>query len=281
MIVQAHIVNAFSKNKAGGNKAGVVFDNGNIFNHQKCLIAKKLGYSETVFISKSEVADYKLEFFTPKEEVDLCGHATIGAFCVLMYLKKLDKKHYTIETKKAVLRIVIKDDLVYMEQNKPSFYEIINQKELTCFSEHYINKKYPVQVVSTGLRDIIVPIKNSEILLKMRPDFRSISNLSKKFNTIGMHLFTFDDDKIICRNFAPLYDIDEESATGTSNCALACYLYHHNIMKKKTYVFEQGHLLNSTSEIIVNLSTDEKDTISNVLVGGRGYYDNHIEVVLD
>ena len=43
-------------------------------------IAKQLGYAETAFISESEIADYKIEYFTPKEEVDLCGHATIGSF---------------------------------------------------------------------------------------------------------------------------------------------------------------------------------------------------------
>ena len=52
-------------------------------------IAKQLGYAETAFISKSEIADYKFEYFTPKEEVDLCGHATIGSFTILMHLNKL------------------------------------------------------------------------------------------------------------------------------------------------------------------------------------------------
>ena len=52
-------------------------------------IAKELGYAETAFITASEIADYKLEYFTPKEEVDLCGHATIGSFTILMHLNKL------------------------------------------------------------------------------------------------------------------------------------------------------------------------------------------------
>ena len=52
-------------------------------------IAKQLGYAETAFISESEIADYKIEYFTPKEEVDLCGHATIGSFAILMHLNKL------------------------------------------------------------------------------------------------------------------------------------------------------------------------------------------------
>lgn len=52
-----------------------------------------------------------------------------------------------------------------------------------------------------------------------------------------MHLYTCNDNRIICRNFAPLYDINEEAATGTSNGALACYLYEqHNLQKKSMYL---------------------------------------------
>ena len=68
----------------------------------------------------------------------------------------------------------------------------------------------------------------------------------------------------ICRNFAPLYGIDEESATGTSNCALACYLYRY-VSKQDQYIFEQGHNLNSISRIYVNLDTED-NTITGVWV---------------
>ena len=71
-------------------------------------IAKQLGYAETAFISESEIADYKFEYFTPKEEVDLCGHATIGSFAILMHLNKLFRNRYTIETNSGVLTITIK-----------------------------------------------------------------------------------------------------------------------------------------------------------------------------
>lgn len=61
---------------------------------------------------------------------------------------------------------------------------------------------------------------------------KKIKLLSQKYGVIGMHLFALSEENIICRNFAPLYDIDEEAATGTSNGALACYLYHHQILQK-------------------------------------------------
>ena len=79
------------------------------------------------------------------------------------------------------------------------------------------------------------------------------------------------EENIICRNFAPLYDIDEEAATGTSNGALACYLRHHQILQNQLH-FAQGYTLNAPSEVLVRLNTTPQKTIDQVLVGGRGYY---------
>ena len=90
---------------------------------------------------------------------------------------------------------------------------------------------------------------------------------------IGVHAFALEDNEskvtAICRNFAPLYDIDEESATGTSNCALACYLFKY-VDQKSQYIFDQGYNLNSPSRIVVNLTT-HNDIIDSVFVGGYGY----------
>lgn len=99
-----------------------------------------------------------------------------------------------------------------------------------------------------------------------------MKEISKYYNVVGMHLYTFNDNRIICRNFAPLYDINEEAATGTSNGALACYLYEQHYLQKEVYVFEQGYSLHSPSEILVKLATDSENKIEKVYVGGKGYY---------
>lgn len=69
-------------NGSGGNKAGVVLDEFIPNSNVKIALAARLGYSETVFLSDSGKADFKLEYFTPKGEVPLCGHATIASFIV-------------------------------------------------------------------------------------------------------------------------------------------------------------------------------------------------------
>ena len=273
MIVKVHVASAFSKNNAGGNNAGVVFMTEPLTNKNKKEIAKELGYAETAFVTSSEIADYKIEYFTPKEEVDLCGHATIATFSVLMHLGQLAKEEYTIETKSGVLNIEINDEMIFMEQTAPTFYEVLSKEELTeCFEIDTIKDDYPIQIVSTGLKDILIPIKSEQRLNELEPDFDKIKELSAEYQVIGTHLYAIEDERIICRNFAPLYDINEEAATGTSNGALACYLFEKHSIHKELYVFEQGASLNSLSEILVKLKQNEQQKISHVYVGGKGYY---------
>ena len=267
-----YVASAFAKDGKGGNKAGVMVENIPETAAEKLNIARIMGYSETAFVSNSDKADFKLEYFTPAEEVPLCGHATIATFTVLSQLGKLNKTEYTIETGAGILRIKLQSDMIFMEQNLPEFSEKLSASEFEdVINAADIGKNYPIQIVSTGLRDIMLPIKDEKALSQLRPDFAAMTELSSAKNVVGVHAFALKNDSItaVCRNFAPLYDIDEESATGTSNCALAGYLWNYGI-KKDRYIFEQGYELGSPSEIIVDIS-NEGDEITSVFVGGKGY----------
>lgn len=265
---------AFSKDGAGGNKAGVVLDRAALTLAQKQEIAKEVGYSETVFFSESWAADYRLEYFTPADEVPLCGHATVAAFVVLNTLNRLPKRDCTIETGAGILQIHVQEDgMVLMEQNRPTYAEILEPSELSgCFDEGTFSDGLPIRIVSTGLRDILLPIRSEEALAGLKPDFEAMKRLSAEKNVVGVHAFTLAEGggiDAVCRNFAPLYGIDEESATGTSSGALACYLFRYGEGKPR-YVFEQGRELGAASRIAAQLETDGEE-IEAVFVGGYGY----------
>ncbi|KRL00871.1 PhzF family phenazine biosynthesis protein [Liquorilactobacillus capillatus] len=274
-MVDVYVVSAFSKNNTGGNKAGLVFDRPDLTSVQKMAIAKELGYAETAFITESKLADFRLEYFTPTEEVPLCGHATIATFTFLNLTNKLSKSDYTIETKSGILSMKVgTDGMVFMEQNVPTYSNILTSDSFNaCLDTNSIDSKIPIQIISTGLRDILLPVRSSKALQKLKPNFKAMAALSKEQNVVGVHAFSLEESEskitAICRNFAPLYDIDEESATGTSNCALACYLFKY-VEKKSQYTFEQGYNLNSPSRIVVNLTTHD-NVIDGVFVGGYGY----------
>ena len=273
-MVDVYVAVAFSKDAKGGNKAGVVLGRSELTSVQKAAIAKEMGYSETAFVLDSDKADYKLQYFTPTEEVPLCGHATIAAFSTLKLLNMLDKPDCTIETEAGILNIHIKDDgLILMEQNRPAYLEVLDSDIFTgCIERNFIDHRFPIQIVSTGLNDVMLPVDSVEHLEQLSPDFEMIANMSKEKEVVGVHAFTIikeSDVTAICRNFAPLYGIDEESATGTANCALACYLFKY-YKQQSQYVFEQGHNMGDISRIVVNLSYHE-NVIDSVFVGGYGY----------
>ena len=280
-MVHVYVMSAFSKENKGGNKAGVVLNREDLTVDQKMGIAKELGYSETAFVMHSDVADYKIEYFTPTDEVPLCGHATIATFALLYHLHMLTKEEYLIETKAGILRMRIREDgMIFMEQNKPEYLEFLEPEQFAgCMESLWISKKLPVQVVTTGLKDIIMPIDSVEHLAELKPNFKVLSELSQKLEVVGVHAFALDEDaeKIaICRNFAPLFGIDEESATGTASCALASYLFKH-YKKKEEYVFEQGYNLGQVSRIVVRV-VEANDEIQEIFVGGYGYLVSEKEI---
>ena len=260
---------SFPKTEFGGNEAGVYLNADNLTKKEMLKIAKEVNYSETAFVMKSNKADFRVRFFTPLHEVDLCGHATIATFNLLRDLDKIKEGNYTQETKVGILDLIIKKDEVFMGQPLPEFYEILKDNELnTCFLNHnFVNKTLPIQVVSTGMKEIFLPIKDIETLNKLKPDFEEIIEFSIKHNVIGIHAFALSDEvDAYGRNFAPIVGINEESATGTSNGALGCYL-HKYVTKKHEYILRQGYSMNLPSEIKTNLEYQE-DVITKVFVGG-------------
>jgi len=89
MDITVNVVDAFIDSGQGGNPAGVVLDAGGFSAETKQRIAARVGLSETVFVSPSSVADFKLEFFTPTRQIPHCGHATIATFCYLLQRGKI------------------------------------------------------------------------------------------------------------------------------------------------------------------------------------------------
>lgn len=281
--MNVYVMSAFSKDDQGGNKAGVVLDHDELTAADKMHIAKELGFSETAFVTRSDKADYQIQYYTPTDEVPLCGHATIATFSLLYHMGRLDRKAYTIETKAGVLRMRIEPDgMIFMEQNKPEYLDVLETKVFdNCLETSWISKQYPVQIVTTGLKDILMPMDSVEHLGMMDPDFTEMTKISRELQVVGVHAFALtgnEEPVAICRNFAPLYGIDEESATGTANCALASYLHRH-YQKKRRYVFEQGYNLGQVSRIVVEI-VDDGDEIQEIFVGGYGYLTGERDILL-
>ncbi len=280
------IVDAFTDSLFGGNPAGVVFiPEGEDFPSDETMVktAAELRYSETAFLKKLEDKEYQVRYFTPAAEVDLCGHATIGSSYALLHdgiINAGDTVRFN--TLAGPIDIAVNEDSVLMSMGDPISYGPLERKgavdlyhifELEAHGQDLCTgdgeTRIAPEMVSTGLIDIMTPVKNLEELDKINPDFPALAELSKKYKVVGAHAFTLDaeDGLIHARNFAPLYDIDEEAATGTSNGALAYCLYTHGVVEAdKVYTVVQGEKMGRPSKISFQVTLENGEP--KVKVGG-------------
>ncbi len=292
MVVNYSVINAFTECEGGGNPAGLVICDNQEFvlsEEDMQFIAKRLGFSETAFVMKSDICDFKIRFFTPNAEVDLCGHATIASFAYMFKQGLIKEGLYKQETKAGILEVKVDEKgFAFMEQNLPIFFEALEKEEIAKslgIEVSHITDNLPVQVVSTGIKDILVPVKSQEIMKNLAADMKLISDISKKYDVTGYHVFTLDTigkATAHCRNFAPLYDIPEESATGTSNGALSCYLFKYNLINEKNadkLVFEQGYEMGRPSTILGRLEVIE-GKVKQVIIGGTGIIEKEEKIVV-
>lgn len=278
------IADAFTQNVFGGNPAGVVITGGDtVFPPEEIMLktAAELRYSETAFIRQTGEREFTIRYFTPAAEVDLCGHATIASFqCLLDAGIVKDGEEYTAVTPAGNLKISISSGFIMMEMAAAEFRNRIDSDE--ALRELYgimgipyeaVNNEgrqlYP-EIISTGLPDIIMPVSSRRQLAELNPDFDALSALSEKYGVTGVHAFTLDSAEpeitAHCRNFAPLYDIDEEAATGTASGALTYYLYTNGITGKGRMTFLQGEAMGRPSQILTDI--DNADNSVNIRVGG-------------
>ena len=88
--MQYYIVDAFTDKPFGGNPAGVVLlDSDFPADSLMQQVAAELRYSETAFVQRNGANEFTVRYFTPRSEVDLCGHATIATFGLLWQLGKV------------------------------------------------------------------------------------------------------------------------------------------------------------------------------------------------
>ena len=272
-MLKYYIVDAFTSEAFGGNPAGVVLLDGGFPDDRLMLqVAAELRYSETVFVQQQDKAEFTMRYFTPASEVDLCGHATIAAFHVLLSHGRLrDDLPIVNHTLAGDLMVKI-DSQVMMQMATPRqldlpidtdrLHRIMAGDTAICWPE------MPVEVISTGLPDIIMPVGSVDDLNALCPDMTALTVLSRDLEVTGVHAFALTDEGYTAhvRNFAPLYDIPEESATGTANGALTHYLQRRGFITVPAACrFLQGEAMGRPSEVITALHPD-----GSIWVGGNG-----------
>ena len=238
-------------------------------------IAAEFKHSETAFVTAEPDGGVTLRYFTPAGEVELCGHATIASFALLRRLGRIGDGTVTAHTRAADLRIEVQGDTVWMDMAPPRWLRELTEQELPALYGAYgltpadRPEGLLPAIVSTGLADIMMPVRDHDTLLRAVQNEAAVTALSRQYDVTGVHMFCPGDGCTAwCSNYAPLYDIPEECATGTSNGALTYYLYRHGMVQpEEENVFLQGEHMHRPSEIRSRLYAGG-DAVT-VRVGGR------------
>ncbi|WP_432452664.1 MULTISPECIES: PhzF family phenazine biosynthesis protein [unclassified Agarivorans] len=294
--IPAKIVNGFVVEGCGGNPAGLVLDADGLSERDMLDIASQIGLSETAFVSQSNTAAFKLDFFTPNRRIAHCGHATIATFSYLAETGRITQGESSKETVDGSRKIMIKNGAAYMEQVAPTYlnHRDWNPKGVTLedvldslgLDAADLDPRIEPMVVNTGNSFAMVGVSEGARLALLSPDFAKISEISERLELIGYYVFTTDaaatTKDATTRMFAPRFAINEESATGMAAGPLACLLHDYLGLKQSSITIEQGKYMQpaSLSQISVELIVARDGQIQGLMAGGYGKLMKQVDVLL-
>lgn len=207
--VEYYIVDAFTDEVFKGNPAGVCVLEHEIPKELMQSIATENNLPETAFVYKKEGC-YRLRWFTPGFEIDLCGHATLAAAYVMTTFVEPERKEISFETMSGTLKVVKKEELYEM-----SFPKRIPEKiELTHEVAEALGFE-PLEVYSE--RDLYVVVQNEQQVRNAVPDYEKLEKL-KKWLGIAVTAPGTEID-FVSRYFCPELQA-EDPVTGSSHSSL-------------------------------------------------------------
>lgn len=209
-MIKYYIVDAFTQDLFSGNQAGVCLLDDWLDDSLMQNIAAENNLAETAFaVNKGD--HYELRWFTPKVEIDLCGHATLAtAFIITKYVNE-SIVNIDFHTKSGILSVTKKGNL--FEMNFPArmpekigidtiFKEAIN----TDIQEAYLS------------RDLLLVVENEEQVRSLQPNLDLMKKIPQGFGLIVTAKGTTVD--FVSRFFAPKAGIPEDPVTGSSHATL-------------------------------------------------------------
>lgn len=210
------IVDAFASAPFTGNPAAVCLPDSALQDSWMQSMAMEMNLSETAYVVPQKDR-FSLRWFTPLEEVDLCGHATLASAHVLWEQGIIRKSDAAVfETQSGILTCARSEEQIEMDFPAIPFKPSIQQDKL----EHALG----CSIVFSGKSgdDLLVEVESEEAVRSIAPRFALLAQLSKR-GVIVTSQSESDSYDIVSRFFAPRVGINEDPVTGSAHCALAPY----------------------------------------------------------
>ena len=211
MQIELFHVDAFTSQVFTGNPAGVCILDKWLPADLMQSIASENNLPETAFVIP-EGPLFKIRWFTPGIEVDLCGHATLASAHVLFRHKNFTGSKIEFHSNSGLLTVEKNGDILVLDF--PARPPIPCTKPAGL---HQALGQQPIEVLSA--RDYLVLFPSEEIIRKLKPDIALLSQLDKAVIVTARG----KEVDFVSRFFAPTYGISEDPVTGSSHCTLIPY----------------------------------------------------------
>lgn len=289
--IKVYHYDAFSKKPNKGNPAGVVLNGDDLTETEMQDVAFKVGFNETAFPIASDRADLRIRYFSPKQEMELCGHATMATIYALKTNGWLENKtELTIETNAGVLPIRItkneqKEIHITMKQALPQFKKFEGSRydlaKAIGIEEVDFDDELPIMYGSTGAWTLLIPIKSLDIFNKMEPNNKVFSSILNEIPNASVHPFClesyYEEADMHGRHFSSTFSgTIEDPVTGTASGVMGAYFAKY--IKKESdmpinLIVEQGQEMNKDGQMIVNVAENNEIEIT-----GNAVYVKEIDI---
>lgn len=288
-------VDVFTDRPFGGNPLAVFPQAEGLTGEEMQQLAREMNLSETTFVLPPQApgADFRVRIFTPAKELPFAGHPVVGTHWVLARLGRVELREPLTRVRFELGVGVLPADLhvvggeveqVVMTQDRPLFLAVLEDlvelaQGLGLQPEAITETGLPVQVVSTGVPQMMVPVRSLAEVQSLNAGQLNIAALNRVCRAAGtdcVMVFTFETERVESavhvRMFAPMLGVPEDPATGSANGALGAYLVHHRavpVTGPTTHIVsEQGAEIGRPSTLLVEVDTADRE-ITAVRVGGR------------
>ena len=274
------ILDVFAEEKYQGNQLAVFTDINGISEPEMQQIAREVNFSETTFVldNKASEKGFPVRIYTPMEEVEFAGHPTLGtAWIIKNEILKSQMTLIKLDLKVGTIPVSFKDNnILWMKQKEPKFGDIYSAKllsEILKIKASDIDDDFPIQVVSTGLPAIIVPLKTlksiKQIKINKEKYFNFLSKVEPKVILTFCPETYHPENQLNVRVFVEYFGIPEDPATGSGNGCLAGYLVKHRYFKKDSIdiTCEQGYEIQRHSKLYLKAALNNNSI--DVEVGGK------------
>lgn len=271
------LCDVFAERPFAGNQLAVFLDAAGVTDEQMRLLAREFGWSEITFALR-EGDGCRVRIWTPVGELPFAGHPTVGTAVVLAAAGRVPEGVMTLQLGIGPVEVDVRLEgsrvgTATMTQREPRWGPVREDRaELAAalsLSPEDVPEELPIQPVSTGLEQLLVPVRSLEALGRARLDLDRFQSLVRDQPASAAYLFTTDTPGTTAAARARLLiSWGEDPATGSAAGPLGAYLVRYGLHRAGELEIEQGIEMGRPSRIRVEVPM-ESGEIGPVRVTGE------------